>query len=139
MRNRALIAHWVYEHASGAVELVQVRHPEPKTYLKIHDYARLRSLFADLLAELQRIKSEGDYEAAKLLVETYGIHVDPVLHEEICRRYAALEIAPYKGFINPRMEPVLDHEGKITDVRLDYTERYDEQMLRYSKEYGFLI
>lgn len=139
MRNRALIAHWVYEHADGAVELVQVRHPEPKTYLKIHDYARLRSLFADLLAELQRIKSEGDYEAAKLLVETYGIHVDPVLHEEICRRYAALEIAPYKGFINPRMEPVLDHEGKITDVRLDYTERYDEQMLRYSKEYGFLI
>ena len=139
MRNRSLIAHWVYAHADGAIELVRVPHPEPRTYLKIHDYALLRSLFADLLAELQRIKSEGDYEAAKTLVETYGIHVDAVLHEEICRRYAALNIAPYKGFINPRMEPVLDNEGKITDVRIDYTERYDKQMLRYSREYGFLI
>lgn len=135
MRNRALIARWTLEHYPSAVRLVK---HEEKTYVEVSDYEQLREAFAKLLAEIQRIKSEGDFEAAKLLVERYAIHVEPKLHEELLARYKSLGIAPYKGFLNPKMELVSDSEGNATDVRLDYTEAYDEQMLRYSKEYGYL-
>lgn len=135
MRNRALIARWTLEHYPSAVRLV--KHDE-KTYVEVSDYELLREAFAKLLAEIQRIKSEGDFEAAKLLVEHYAIYVEPKLHEELLARYKSLGIAPYKGFMNPKMEIVSDSEGNATDVRLDYTEAYDEQMLRYSSEYGFL-
>ena len=135
MRNRALIARWTLEHYPSAVRLVK---HEEKTYVEVSDYKQLREAFAKLLAEIQRIKSEGDFEAAKQLVERYAIHVEPKLHEELLARYKSLGIAPYKGFLNPKMEIVTDSEGNATDVRLDYTEAYDEQMLRYSKEYGYL-
>lgn len=135
MRNRALIARWTLEHYPSAVRLVK---HEEKTYVEVSDYEQLREAFAKLLAEIQRIKSEGDFDAAKLLVERYAIHVEPKLHEELLARYKSLGIAPYKGFLNPKMELVSDGEGNATDVRLDYTEAYDEQMLRYSSEYGFL-
>ena len=135
MRNRALIARWTLEHYPSAVRLVK---HEEKTYVEVSDYEQLREAFARLLAEIQRIKSEGDFEAAKQLVERYAIHVEPKLHEELLARYKSLGIAPYKGFLNPKMELVSDSEGNATDVRLDYTEAYDEQMLRYSKEYGYL-
>lgn len=135
MRNRALIARWTLEHYPSAVRLVK---HEEKTFVEVSDYEQLREAFAKLLAEIQRIKSEGDFETAKLLVERYAIHVEPKLHEELLARYKSLGIAPYKGFLNPKMEIVADSEGNATDVRLDYTEAYDEQMLRYSKEYGYL-
>ena len=152
MRNRALIAWWVMEHAEGAVELVKMdmnyasaedalKDSEgniitTKTYVKINDYAKLRHLFGDLLAEIQRIKSEGDFEAARLLVEKYAVNIDPELHREILARYKKLNLAPYKGFINPKMTLEMDEEGEITDVVLDYEESYVDQMLRYSDEYG---
>lgn len=135
MRNRALIARWTLEHYPSAVRLVK---HEEKTFVEVSDYEQLREAFAKLLAEIQRIKSEGDIEAAKQLVERYAIHVEPKLHEELLARYKSLGIAPYKGFLNPKMEIVADSDGNATDVRLDYTEAYDEQMLRYSKEYGYL-
>lgn len=135
MRNRALIARWTLEHYPSAVRLVK---HEEKTYVEVSDYEQLREAFAKLLAEIQRIKSEGDFETAKQLVERYAIHVEPKLHEELLARYKSLGIAPYKGFLNPKMEIVADSDGNATDVRLDYTEAYDEQMLRYSKEYGYL-
>lgn len=135
MRNRALIARWTLEHYPSAVRLVKY---DDKTYVEVSDYEMLREAFAKLLAEIQRIKSEGDFEAAKLLVEHYAIYVEPKLHEELLARYKSLGIAPYKGFLNPKMEIVSDSKGNATDVRLDYTEAYDEQMLRYSSEYGFL-
>ena len=135
MRNRALIAHWCMEHGKNVVELVK---RNGKTYVKINDYPALRTLFAQLLAEIQRIKSEGYYEAGKTLVERYAVKVDPVLHEEVLARYRKLNLAPYKGFINPWMKPVEDADGNIIDVELDYTEGYAHQMLRYSREYGLL-
>lgn len=135
MRNRALIARWTLEHYPSAVRLVK---HEEKTFVEVSDYEQLREAFAKLLEEIQRIKSEGDFEAAKQLVERYAIHVEPKLHEELLARYKSLGIAPYKGFLNPKMEIVADSDGNATDVRLDYTEAYDEQMLRYSKEYGYL-
>ena len=135
MRNRALIARWTLEHYPSAVRLVK---HEEKTYVEVSDYEQLREAFAKLLAEIQRIKSEGDFEAAKQLVERYAIHVEPKLHEELLARYKSLGIAPYKGFLNPKMELVSDSEGNATDVRLDYTEAYDEQMLRYSRDYNNL-
>lgn len=154
MRNRALIAWWVMEHAEGAVELVKMdmnyasaedalKDSEgniitTKTYVKINDYAKLRHLFGELLAEIQRIKSEGDFEAARLLVEKYAVNIDPELHREILARYKKLNLAPYKGFINPKMALEMDEEGEITDVVLDYEESYVDQMLRYSDEYGTL-
>ena len=154
MRNRALIAWWVMEHAEGAVELVKMdmnyasaedalKDSEgniitTKTYVKINDYAKLRHLFGELLAEIQRIKSEGDFEAARLLVEKYAVNIDPELHREILARYKKLNLAPYKGFINPKMTLEMDDEGEITDVVLDYEESYVDQMLRYSDEYGTL-
>lgn len=133
MRNRALIANWCYRHADGCMAL-QKR--DGKTYLIIYDYARLRQLFAELLAEVQRIKSEGDYEAAKNLVEGYGVKIDPTLHAEVLERYKKLNIAPYKGFLNPKMTPVRDAQGEITDVELDFSETLEEQMLRYSRDYS---
>lgn len=135
MRNRALIAHWCMEHGKNVVELVK---RNGKTYVKINDYPALRMLFAQLLAEIQRIKSGGDYEAGKALVERYAVKVDPVLHEEVLARYRKLNLAPYKGFINPWMKPVEDADGNIIDIELDYTEGYAHQMLRYSREYGLL-
>ena len=135
MRNRALIARWTYEHADGAMQLV--RRGE-KTYLVISDYSRLRQAFAELLAEIQRIKSEGDEEAAKSLVETYGVKVDPTLHEEMLERYAKLNLAPYKGFLNPRLSLVRADDGTIIDVVADYSETYEEQMMRYSHDYAAL-
>lgn len=135
MRNRALIARWTLEHYPSAVRLV--KHDE-KIYVEVSDYELLREAFAKLLAEIQRIKSEGDFEAARQLVEHYAIHVEPKLHEELLARYKSLGIAPYKGFLNPKIEIMSDSKGNVTDVRLDYTEAYDEQMLRYSSEYGFL-
>ena len=154
MRNRALIAWWVMEHAEGAVELVKMdmnyasaedalKDSEgniitTKTYVKINDYAKLRHLFGELLAEIQRIKSEGDFEAARLLVEKYAVNIDPELHREVLARYKKLNLAPYKGFINPKMTLEMDEEGEITDVVLDYEESYVDQMLRYSDEYGTL-
>lgn len=135
MRNRALIANWVHEHSNGVVELKKM---DGKTVLLIHDYGQVRILFARLLAEIQRIKSEGDYEEAKHLIETYAVHINPKLHEEVLERYAHLGIAPYKGFINPRLLPVRNAEGIITDIKVDYTESFSDQMIRYGKEYGFL-
>lgn len=135
MRNRALIAYWVLDHAQGEVELTE---SNGKTCVFIHSYERLRTLFAQLLAEIQRIKSEGDYEAARQLVERYGVKVDRALLEEVHRRYEKLDIAPYKGFINPRLSLVTDAHGNVCDVKVDYTESYEHQMLRYSNEFGFL-
>ena len=136
MRNRALIANWCYKHSEGCMEL---KKRDGKTYLIIYDYSRLRQLFAQLLAEVQRIKSEGDYEAAKQLVEDYGVKINPELHAEVLERYKKLNIAPYKGFLNPRMTPVFDASGEITDVRLDFSETLEEQMLRYSRDYSVEI
>ena len=136
MRNRALIARWVYEHSKGEVSMIR---RGGKTFLLIHDYQALRGLFAQLLAEVQRIKSEGDFEAARALVERYAVKVDKELHDEVLARYAKLNIAPYKGFLNPWLKPVYDAEGEMVDVEVDYSESYAEQMLRYSRDYGFLI
>ena len=139
MRNRSLIAHWVLEHAEGAAELVRTEeNGEQKTYLKVNDYPKLRQLFATLLSEIQRVKSEGDYEAARELVEKYAVKVNPDLHAEVLRRHERLNIAPYKGFINPWMKIVCEENGDLKDVTLDYTETYEHQMLRYSEEYGKL-
>ena len=135
MRNRALIAHWCFEHGD-AIEMLK---RDEKTYIRINDYQQLRRLIAELLAEIQRIKSEGDFEAARELVERYAVKVDADLHQEILERYGKLNLAPYKGFINPVMKPVKDSDGKIVDVELDYTEGYTEQMLRYSRDYSVLI
>ena len=136
MRNRALIAHWTLEHANGAVELVKKE--DGRTFMRINNYAALRPLFAQLLAEVQRIKSEGDFEAARSLVERYAVKVDPQLHQEVLERYRKLNIAPYKGFINPWLKPITNRQGNIEDIEIDYTETYEHQMLRYSKEYGYL-
>ena len=154
MRNRALIAWWTLEHAEGAVELVteEVSYASAedalkdaegnivttRTYVKVNDYGKLRHLFGELLAEIQRIKSEGDFEAARQLVEKYAVNIDPDLHREILARYKKLNLAPYKGFINPKMTLVYDEEGNPIDVNLDYEENYTDQMLRYSEEYGTL-
>ncbi len=135
MRNRALIAHW----CAAQGDVVSLVKRDGKTFVCISDYARLRQLIATLLAEIQRIKSEGDYETARQLVERYAVKVDPVLHEEVLERYRRLDLAPYKGFINPQLLPVLDADGKIADIQVYYGESYAHQMLRYSAEYGTLI
>lgn len=136
MRNRQLIAQWVYQHAANKeVEIVEC---DGKHYLQINDYEGLRTLYGQLLAEIQRITSEGDYAAAKEIVETYAVKVDQPLHQEILDRYAHLNLAPYKGFVNPVYTPVYDAEGNITDVKIDYTEGYVEQHLRYSRDYSWL-
>jgi dipeptidyl-peptidase-3 len=135
MRNRALIAHWCYEQG----DVIRMERHEGKTFVRITDYEALRTLFARLLAEVQRIKSEGDYEAARRLVEQYAVHVDAGLHQEVLERYRRLNLAPYKGFINPQLIPVLGDDGRISDVTVSYAESYAHQMLRYSSEYGALI
>lgn len=135
MRNRALIARWVYDNSHGIVQFIK---KDGKTFIQINDYAVLRGLFASLLAEIQRIKSEGDYLSAKHLVERYAIDVDTELHNEVLARYGKLNIAPYKGFINPWLKPVYSDSGDIVNIEIDYTETYEHQMLRYSDEYGFL-
>lgn len=138
MRDRALIARWCYEHGreDNVIELVRI---SGKMYVRINDYVKLRGLFGQLLAEVQRIKSEGDYEAARQLVERYAVKVDPGLHDEIIARYSKLGIPPYKGFINPVLIPLADDAGNIVDIQVDYTETYVNQMLRYSKVYSTLI
>jgi len=135
MRNRALIARWCLENG----HCMQLVSRNGKTYLSISSYTELRQLVAQLLAEIQRIKSEGDYEAARQLVERYAVKIDPVLHGEVLARYRQLNLAPYKGFINPWLLPVYDDEGNICDIQVNYSERYDHQMLRYSSEYGTLV
>ena len=135
MRNRALIAHWCYENS----DIVKLEQHGSKTYVRVTDYEALRRLFAQLLAEIQRIKSEGDYEAARQLVERYAVKVDAQLHQEVLERYKRLNLAPYKGFINPQMMPVMDENGEICDIQLNYSESYAHQMLRYSSEYATLI
>ncbi len=136
MRNRALIAHWCYEQGGGVITLEK---HEGKTFVSIHDYEALRGLFARLLAEIQRIKSEGDYDVARQLVEKYAVKVDAELHQEVLARYKKLNLAPYKGFINPQLIPVLDENGEISEINVNYSESYVHQMLRYSSEYGTLI
>ena len=144
MRNRALIAYWTLERAAkdaeenGGEPALAFAKKDGKTYVKINDYEKLRVFFGELLGELQRIKSEGDFEAGRLLVETYGVKVDPELHSEVLKRYEALNLAPYKGFVNPRYETITDANGEITDVKVVYGEGYVEQMLRYSKSYSTL-
>ena len=135
MRNRSLIAHWCYEKGK-ADKVIEMTKKNGKTYVRVNDYEKLRGLFGDLLAEIQRIKSTGDYAAAQKLVEDYGVRVDPALHNEVLERYKTLNLSPYKGFINPVYTAVKDEKGNITDVKIDYTEGYAEQMLRYSRDYS---
>ena len=137
MRNRQLIARWVFEQGK-AEQVVELRRRDGKRYVVINDYEKLRTLFGRLLAEVQRIKSEGDYAAGRDLVERYGVKIDLDLHKEVADRYARLHLSPYKGFVNPVMREVKNDRGEVTDVTLDYTEGYTEQMLRYSREYSFL-
>ena len=143
MQNRALIAQWAMELGkdNNVVELISCEdkaNNESKTFVRINDYVALRHIFAKQLAEIQRIKSEGDFEAARMLVEKYAINLDPTLHTEVLRRYERLNIAPYKGFINPVLTPVYNKQGELIDINVDYSETYTEQMLRYSREYQTL-
>jgi dipeptidyl-peptidase-3 len=137
MRNRSLIAHWCFEQGK-ADNVVEMRQRDGKTFVVINDYTKLRELFGRLLAEVQRIKSTGDYEAGRQLVENYGVKVDPTLHAEVLARYEQLNLAPYKGFVNPRYELVKNAAGEITDVKIVYGESYIDQMLRYGREYSAL-
>ena len=137
MRNRQLIAAWAYD-LGKADNVIEIAERDGKHYVKINDYDKLRQIFGKQLAEIQRIKSEGDYEAGRALVEKYAVKVDAKLHAEVLDRYAHLDIAPYKGFVNPVYTPVLDADGNITDITIDYTEGYPEQMLRYSHDYATL-
>ena len=137
MRNRQLIARWVYEKGK-ADNVIELKQRDGKTYVVVNNYAKLRNLFGELLAEVQRIKSEGDFAAGKKLVEDYAVKVDPILHAEVLERYAKLNLAPYKGFVNPVMKEVKNGQGEVTDIVLDYTEGYADQMMRYSTDYSFL-
>ncbi len=136
MRNRQLIARWILEQGAGQV--VELKQRDGKTYVVINDYEQLRALFGKLLAEVQRIKSEGDYAAGRALVEKYGVKIDINLHKEVLERYEKLHLSPYKGFVNPVMHEERDKDGAIRDIQLDYTENYVEQMLRYSRDYSYL-
>ena len=137
MRNRQLIAKWAFE--KGAAEKVtELVKKDGKTFVKINDYEKLRALFGQLLNEIQRIKSEGDFEAARQMVENYAVKVDPELHQEVLARYEKLNLAPYKGFVNPVYTAKTDAKGNIIDVEISYGEGYAEQMLRYSKDYANL-
>ena len=137
MRNRQLIARWAFEQGK-AEQVVEMKQRDGKTFVVVNDYEKLRALFGKLLAEVQRIKSEGDYEAGRALVETYGVKIDPALHREVRERYEQLHLSPYKGFVNPVMHVVKDADGTVSDITLDYTEGYAEQMLRYSRDYSYL-
>jgi dipeptidyl-peptidase-3 len=136
MRGRAMVSHWVYEQGK-AENVIGKTTRDGKTFFVVNDYQKLRALYGRLLAEVQRITSEGDYEAAKALIEDYGVRIDPELHKEVLDRYAKLNLAPYAGFVNPVYTPVVEN-GKIVDVRIDLTEGYAEQMLRYGRDYAFL-
>jgi len=137
MRNRQLIARWVYEKGKAG-KVVEFKTRDGETFVVINDYPKLRTLFGELLTEVQRIKSEGDFEAGKKLVETYAVKVDPALHAEVLDRYKKLNLAPYRGFVNPYLKPEKNAKGEIIDVMVDYTEGYSEQMLRYSTHYSYL-
>ena len=137
MRCRAIISHWAYEHGKKD-NVIRFLIRGGKTFVKINDYEKLRNLFGELLREIQRIKSEGDFNAGKELVENYGVKVDQGLHAEVLERYAKLDLAPYSGFVNPNLTPVLDRDGAITDVRVEYTDDYLGQMMYYGKNYSFL-
>ena len=135
MRNRKFISEWCYQHGKKDNVIEYVKR-DGKTFVRVNNYEKLRELFAELLGEVQRIKSEGDFEAGRLLVETYGVKVDPEIHKEVLARYEGLNIAPYKGFVNPIYTPVYDKNGRITDVKVSYTEGYIDQMLRYGQDYS---
>lgn len=137
MQNRQMVAAWVFEKGKKD-NVIEKLTRNGKTYYNITDYVKLRALFGELLREIQRIKSEGDYAAGKNLVETYGVIVDPKVHEEVLARIANFDLAPYKGFINPVLLPTKDKNGNITDVKAEYSVQFDEQMLNYSKEFGFM-
>ena len=137
MRNRQLIARWVFEKAKSD-NAVELRERDGKTYVVINDYKKVQAYFGDLLAEIQRIKSTGDFQAAHDIVERYAVKLDPVLHKQILDRYAGLNIAPYKGFVNPIYKPIFDKNGNFVDLKIDYSENYVEQNLRYSTEYSSL-
>jgi dipeptidyl-peptidase-3 len=137
MRNRKLIAEWALEKGKPH-KVIEIVKKKGKTYIKINDYKRLRELFGELLKEIQRIKSEGDYEAGRDMVEKYAVKVDPKLHKEVLDRYSKLDIAPYKGFVNPVYRPIMNANGEIIDIKIDYTEDYPTQMLRYSRRYSGL-
>ena len=136
MRNRQLIARWALEHGK-ADNVIELKNIDGKTYTAINNYQLLRKLFGTLLSEIQRIKSEGDYEAGKNLVETYAVKIDRKLHTEVLERYQKLNLAPYGGFVNPVLKPVIEN-GRITNITIDYTESYTEQMMRYGREFSFL-
>ena len=136
MRNRQMNSMWVYEMGKSDKVIEKVTH-DGKTFFVINDYNRLRELFGKLLREIQRIKSEGDFNAGKNLVETYGVKIDPALHKEVLARYEKLNVAPYMGFIQPKLIPVMDG-GKITDIKVEYPSDFISQMLEYGKEYGFM-
>ncbi|MBR1882512.1 MAG: dihydrofolate reductase, partial [Muribaculaceae bacterium] len=135
MRNRKFISEWCLQHGKKG-KVIELVKRKGKTYVKINDYEKLRDLFGQLLAEVQRIKSEGDYEAGRKLVETYGVKVDAKLHAEVLKRYNTLDIAPYKGFVNPVYHVVKNAQGDITDITISYDENYVDQMLRYSRDYS---
>jgi dipeptidyl-peptidase-3 len=137
MRNRQLIASWVYEKGK-ADKVVELKKRDGETFVVVNDYEKLRGLFGELLTEIQRIKSTGDYEAAKTMVETYAVKVNQEIHTEVLDRYKKLNLAPYRGFVNPVYTLVTDKNGKVTDVKISYDENYLDQNLRYSKEYSVL-
>ena len=140
MRNRQLIAKWVLEHgkkkAKGGKDVVELAKKGGKTYVRINDYAKMRELIGNLLAEIQRIKSEGDYKAGNDIIQKYAVKIDPKLHKEVIQRFSTLDIPPYRGFINPVYTPVTDNAGEITDIEISYPENYVEQMLRLSRDYS---
>jgi dipeptidyl-peptidase-3 len=137
MRDRALIAHWAFDKGQ-AENVVEMFKKDGKTYVRINDYQKLRDLFGQLLKEIQRIKSEGDFEAGKKLIEDYGVKVDETLHSELLDRYTNLKLAPYSGFINPVMKPVVNADGEITDIKIEYVDDYLSQMMYYGRNYSFL-
>ena len=137
MRNRQMIAKWAYEKGQ-ADNIIERKQRDGKTYFVINDYQKLRSLFGELLREIQRIKSQGDFDAGRDLIENYGVKVDAELHQEVLERYAKLKSAPYSGFINPELVPVTDDNGEITDILVEYPDNFTEQMLSYSERYSFL-
>ncbi len=136
MRNRQMIAKWAYEKGQ-ADNIIERKQRDGKTYFVINDYQKLRSLFGELLREIQRIKSQGDFDAGRDLIENYGVKVAAELHQEVLERYAKLKSAPYSGFINPELVPVTDDDGKITDILVEYPDNFTEQMLSYSERYSF--
>jgi dipeptidyl-peptidase-3 len=137
MRNRSAISHWVYEKGKTG-NVVELFKYNGKSYVKINDYHKLRSLLGELLGEIQRIKSEGDYEAGKRIIEDFGVKIDQNLHAEILTRYEKLNLAPYTGFVNPDLIPVYDSDGRMTDVKVEYVNDYLSQMMEYGKEYSYL-